>query len=253
MTEAYNTDEYAQGYPEGIELHFWHRARNDILYRQLSPQLEPDELVMDVGCGTGIVVSSLRQRGLNARGVELGPAPIAEDMAAHIRTGTDLFELDADTRNAVKVVLLLDVIEHVQERRQFLARIARELPNCRLLLITVPARMEIWSSFDEYWGHHLRYDRPGLEAELQGSGFTPRRTRYFFHWLYLASLARKLVPIERSPQFQPIAADSPTTLVHRLLAWFSRWEATLLPGPLVGSSLLCLAEREKTPDPGAHN
>mgnify|MGYP001811902781 FL=1 len=58
--------------------------------------------------------------------------------------------------------------------------------------------------------------------------------------------------MKRSPKFQAIAADSPTTLLHRLLAWFSRWEATLLPGPLVGSSLLCLAEREKTPDPAAH-
>ena len=31
MAEVYQQEDYSTGYPEGIELHFWHRARNELI------------------------------------------------------------------------------------------------------------------------------------------------------------------------------------------------------------------------------
>lgn len=247
MSETYSPEEYSKGYPQGIERHFWHTARGDLLYRYLKPQLAEGDLVLDLGCGTGIAVQSLRARGLNVRGVELGPAPVMATMEPYVQTSTDVFELDAATRAQVKAVLMLDVLEHMQDRPQFLQRLARELPNCHTLLLTVPARMEIWSDFDTYWGHYLRYDRPGLRSELDSSEFTPRKTAYFFHWVYLVSFLRGLLPMKRNPHFSAIPPTGPGALFHRFLGFVTRWESKLLPGSLVGSSLVCLASRDQAP------
>jgi SAM-dependent methyltransferase len=241
--EIFTPSEYETVYPSGIERHFWNVARNNLIYRWLKTRLRPDDLVMDVGCGTGIVVNDLKARGVNIRGVELGEAPVMPGLESDIDTGKDLFDLDASLKIRINALLLLDVIEHVIERRQLLQRIYRECPNCRFILVTVPARMELWSSYDEHWGHHLRYDRPRLRADFEGSGFQPVRTSYFFHWLYLASLLMTLLGIHKSTDFQPIEHGGAKAQLHRLLGWVTRLESRIIPGFAVGSSIACLAVR----------
>lgn len=247
--EVFTPSEYREVYPDGIELHFWNLARNDLVYRWLRPHIDEADLVMDVGCGTGLTVAYLAARGCDAHGVELGDAPVIGGMAERVTTGCDLFALDRERLAQVQAVLLLDVIEHVADREQFLQRIHRELPNCRTLLVTVPARAELWSSYDEHWGHYLRYDRPRLRAELAAAGFTPLRTAYFFNWLYLASLLFKLLRIPKSTQFSPIRAGSFTALLHSLVGWVTCAENRIMPGWVAGSSLACIARRTDRPQP----
>jgi len=243
MSEVYGHDGYAEGYPEGIERHFWHISRNDIVYRWLMPRLGEQDLVMDVGCGTGHVVRNFRSRGMNIQGVEKGSPPISPGVEAVIHTEKDLFDLDTSLKERINAVLLLDVIEHMADRRHFLRRLFDELPNCRQILITVPARMELWSGYDEYWGHHLRYDRRGLETDLVDSGFTPQKVAYFFHWLYLASRVMGWLRIPKRTDFQPVKPGSLKAFFHRVLGLFTQLESRLVPGRLPGSSLICIADR----------
>ena len=241
--EVFTSDEYHEVYPRGIELHFWNRTRNDLVYRWLKPHMREGDMVMDVGCGTGLVVADLLDRGCNAHGVELGDAPVVPGLEQRVQTGCGLFELTSELKEQTRAILLLDVIEHIQDRSQFLQQIFREFPNCQTLLVTVPARMELWSDYDEHWGHHLRYNRPQLRAELTAAGFAPVRTAYFFHWLYLLSLLMNLLRIPKGTQFSPIRPGSPGAVLHRALGWLTRLETRLLPGVLAGSSLACVAHR----------
>ncbi len=243
MSEVYGPSGYIEGYPEGIERHFWHISRNDIVYRWLAPRLKAEDLVMDVGCGTGHVVREFRSRGMKIQGVEMGSPPISPGAEAAIHTQKDLFDLDPELKRRINAVLLLDVIEHMADRREFLRRLFEELPNCRQILITVPARMELWSDYDEYWGHHLRYDRQGLEADLVDSGFAPRKISYFFHWLYLASRVMGWLRIPKRTDFKPVKPGSLKASFHRILGLVTRLESRLVPGSLAGSSLICIADR----------
>ena len=243
MDEVYDTSDYSQGYPEGIEHNFWNLARNDLLYRLLEPLVGPEDLVMDVGCGPGIFLGSLQGKPVNARGVEKGSPPVKPGLELLIDTGTDLFELDEQTKQRIKVVLLLDVLEHITDRRQFLQKVSSELPNCGYLLITVPARMEVWSSFDSDWGHFLRYDRPGLAGELAGSGFTPSRMDYYFQWVYVVMLGMRCLGVARRSGFRSPTRNRLLAFCHRLLAAITRLEARLMPGFVPGSSIVCVARR----------
>jgi len=241
--EIFTSDEYREVYPEGIELHFWNLARNDLVHHWLLPILQADDLVMDVGCGTGLVVADLVSRGLNAQGVEPGTPPVIPGLEQRVKTRCDLFELDEETRSQIRAVLLLDVLEHIQDRVSFLQRLHGLLPNCERLVITVPARQELWSDYDEHWGHHLRYNRPQLRSELVAAGFEPERCAYFFNSLYLVSLLMKQLRISKGTQFSPIRRGSPAALFHLFLGWIIRLETRVMPGALAGSSIACVARR----------
>ena len=251
MTEVYSEAQFAQGYPQGSQGHFWHRARNELVWRWLRPLLGSEELALEVGCGGGIVIDYLRGRGLRIRGVELGNPPLPPHLRESVDTNTSVFDLDERTRRQVKVLLLLDVIEHIGERREFLRRLWREFPNSRYLLVTVPARREMWSNYDEYWRHYLRYNRPQLVAELDAGGFQAIATRYFFHWVYLAGMLLKLLGMRRNPGLKaPVGGALPFWL-HRLLGILTTLETRLLPGFVAGSSLACVAVRVAARDTGA--
>jgi SAM-dependent methyltransferase len=244
MSEVFDSSDYTQCYPEGIEQNFWNLARNDLLWRLLEPLVERDDLVMDVGCGPGIFLGSLQGKPVTARGVEKGSPMVRPGLESLIDTDTDLFELAEETKQRIKVVLLLDVIEHIADRRQFLQTLNRELPNCEYLLITVPARMEVWSSYDSDWGHFLRYDRPGLTSELVNTGFTIRKMDYCFQWVYLVMLGMKCLGIRRGSDYRSPTRNRLLAFCHRLLGGLTKLESRLIPGFVPGSSIVCVASRD---------
>ena len=57
-------------------------------------------------------------------------------------------------------------------------------PNAREILVTVPARQEIWSDYDNYYAHVQRYSRGSLEAAPDAQAIRTSDSGYFFHSLY---------------------------------------------------------------------
>lgn len=245
MPEVFEQDEFHSAYPAGIERHFWNLARNDLIFQWLRRELRQGDLVMDVGCATGIAVQSLSHRGINVRGVETGSAPVLDDIKELVTTEINLFDLDLETKSQIKAVLLLDVLEHMGNRKEFLKQLSAELPNCHTFLITVPARQEIWSNYDAHYGHYLRYDRPTLEEEIEAAGLSSVRTSYFFNWLYLASLILKWTGIQKGTEFSPLPTKGIKPILHRALGFITRMESRLMPPFVAGSSIIALARPQK--------
>lgn len=235
-TTAFNDAQFASAYPAGIERHYWHRAR----IATIAAQLERADLrgapIVEVGCGTGVVVRALRVRGFDCEGVELSDITIPEDLEGHIVAGTSFTELPASRRDGTKVVLLLDVIEHLEDPVIFLAQLRTSFPAMTHLLITVPARQELWSNYDEHYGHFRRYSVETVESTAHAAGFSPLVTRYFFHGLYLP--ARVLAALGGQRSVSVSAPAGALITVHRALAAWFRLEQHLLPAGFVGTSVI---------------
>ena len=242
MPEVYSEEDYLSGYPKGIERSFWNVARNHLIGSELKQVCSAEDPILDFGCGTGIVTTYLRQQGFNCFGVEQGNARADTAQQDFLFLGCNAFELPQTFRHSVKVILLLDVLEHIENRDVFLQRVRESFPECHQFIFTVPARMELWSNFDEKWGHVLRYDLERLNVDLALSGLRAEKSRYYFHLLYLAAAALSLFNIQRSTEFTAPGTGLLSKCFHSLLAWYFVLEANILPGKVYGSSIITVAK-----------
>ena len=235
---TFDAAHYDRGYPDGVERHYWHRARNAVLAAALEREGLRGAPLLEIGCGRGLVTQALRDAGFDCRGVELAQAAVPPvRVAPFVRTGIAFQDLPEVERGAVRGALLLDVLEHVDKPVDFLSQIRAALPRCERLVVTVPARRELWSQWDEFYGHRCRYDRTSLRRELDAAGYCVRSCRYFFHGLYPVALAINLVGATRSTEI----VAPPESILHRAVGrWFAAESAPLL-GFLPGTSLLAVA------------
>jgi hypothetical protein len=234
---TFDAARYDKAYPDGVERHYWHRARNAVLTAALQGEGLRDASLLEIGCGRGLVTEALRDAGFDCRGVELASAVPPPRVAPFVRTGTAFQDLPEGERVSARGALLLDVLEHVDEPVAFLAEIRASLPRCERLLVTVPARRELWSRWDEFYGHRCRYDRPTLRRELDAAGYQVRSCRYFFHGLYPLALAVNALGAARSTDI----VAPPESLLHRAVGRWFAVESAALPGFLPGTSLLAVA------------
>ena len=241
MTTAFESSEYDLAYPDGYTEHFWHLARDRILCEAMRRHVAPGSRTMEIGCGRAHFVARLREAGYAAHGVELGRPRVLAEAAPFVATGISFADLPAASRAGTACVLLLDVIEHIEDAPAFLAGVAGRFPDLETLVVTVPARPEIWSNYDGHYGHFRRYTTATLQAHVGAAGFRPLETRYFFRALYLAALALKAAGARREIVHEA-PRGGPT---HKAIAGALLGETWLLPWCVPGSSLLCVARRAR--------
>ena len=82
------------------------------------------------------------------------------------------------------LVFLGDVIEHIENDKEFLNKLALLLPTNSRLLITVPAGMELWSKHDESHKHFRRYAQESLSDLLRHANLNMEFISYFNSNLY---------------------------------------------------------------------
>jgi SAM-dependent methyltransferase len=231
---AYSADDYARAFPAGYEQHFWHRARLSVVIDQLA-RLDVQGAVLDIGCGPGQYVRALCAAGYDCLGCDPGDVPTDPCLAGRLFPRADLDTLPAEIRARVRVALLLDVIEHLPDPSALLTRLLDRLPGLRAVIVTVPARPELWSALDRRAGHHRRYTRESLAALVEEAGFLVSDVRYMFRLLYpFAWLDRRRT---HSRVVSPPVHRTLHACVGRLLAT----DLHLWPAGVPGTSVLCVA------------
>lgn len=244
---AFHISQYDAIYPDGIERHYWSCARTRIIYDVIRQHRLEKYKMLEIGCGRGVVIKSLREQGVNCYGVELGAPEVITEIAEFIQVGKDFESLEIAFSESIEVALLLDVIEHIENERDFLIRIQKKFPRLNYLIVTVPARKELWTNYDEYNGHFRRYTKNELINLVRGSGMESIFASYFFHLLYLPIWFFALLGIVRGTRIKV-----PTGLwlnIHALLGRFFGWEYRFFPHGMIGTSLLSVSVKNKHEDP----
>jgi hypothetical protein len=233
--------QYDTAYPDGIERHWWMLVRSRIVAHLLHEAGGAGEATLEVGCGRGAAVAGLRDLGIDCRGVELANVAPLPAVRAAVRTGCDARELPAAERARVANILLLDVLEHVADPASFLAQLRAAFPAARRMIVTVPARQELWSNYDEFYGHHRRYDLAALRALGEGDGWRTRRCDYAFHALYLPARLLCALGVPRGVRMR--APQGAARALHAVFAACLYAEWRLMPRRLPGSSAMAVLER----------
>lgn len=234
---AFNVEHYNAAYPHNIDRHYWYRARQYIVADAIRHIYTVDS-VLDMGCGPGYMVKYLRDIGINCRGFDLGKAEPVVSAASYCLYGKTLADLPEEWRVSTNCLLLLDVIEHLENPVKMLSSLDSSLPRLSHLIVTVPAGPELWSNYDDFFGHHRRYTANILYRELTKSGWDIIILKPIFAPLYLPARLLSALGIKRRIHIQAPGLLRPMHwIIAKVLINTAGW------GP--GTSLLAVASKAK--------
>ena len=152
--------------------HWWFVGRRRImrgLVQAIAPP-DPDSTVLDIGCGTGANIGVLAGA---YRAIGIDRSQEAIEHARRRFPQASFLAQDAAVTLATlacppRVVLLMDILEHIADDSAFLGHVIAAVPPGTHLLLTVPAEMALWSAHDVSFGHCRRYTRQTLARTWAG-------------------------------------------------------------------------------------
>jgi SAM-dependent methyltransferase len=172
---------YVRLYPD-LELHhFWWKIRRKLVAQLISNRVDLTRCsVLDVGCGSGVTMEYLSDAGAAAvRGIEIDPLALRPSSAINDRIVLgDLLDLNID--ETYDIVVMLDVLEHIEDDTSALAKVQSCMSRDGWLILTVPAYRWLWSTHDVTNAHFRRYSARQLRARLESSGFRVDQIGYMF-------------------------------------------------------------------------
>jgi SAM-dependent methyltransferase len=189
---------YYAEYYEYERNHWWFTAREHILISiiktlQKKSYFQQNIKILNVGCSTGRSSEYLAQFG-EVTSIEYD-AFCCEFTSK--KTGLKIIhgsitELDFEN-NSFDLVCAFDVVEHVEDDALAVAEMKRVLKPNGIMLLTVPAFMDLWSHHDEINHHFRRYTIPELKKHFPEKQENIIFKSYFNTWLFIPIYAfRKL-------------------------------------------------------------
>lgn len=236
--------DYAQAYSELFERHWWWRAREHAVLKRLAALTAGRRCgsVLDIGCGDGLFFDQLRRFG-EPEGVEPDPTIVTAKGRARGKIFTVPFDTSFEPDKRYGLIVMLDVLEHLDDDRAALVRVHDLLEPGAHAVITVPAFRALWTRHDDINQHRRRYTRRSLLAALAGSRLEVVSLSYFFHWPVPVKIGVRI--LETLIPGEPRPAKIPAPFINRSLFWLSRLEQESwgrLPW-LVGTSLELVCRR----------
>jgi SAM-dependent methyltransferase len=171
-----------------IGRHWYYRAKAAALRRAVG-DLAPRR-ILDVGAGSGFFSRHLLAEAgtQSALCVDIGYASEHDDSVAGkpVLYRRDTGPTDCD------LVLMMDVLEHVDDDRGLLRHYAAKVPSGAHFLVTVPAFRFLWSGHDVFLEHKRRYRLGEIEAVLRDAGLEVMRGSYYFGLVFPLAAAVRL-------------------------------------------------------------
>ncbi|MGH7933131.1 MAG: class I SAM-dependent methyltransferase [Candidatus Binataceae bacterium] len=172
-------------YPRMAEVedtHWWFASRRAICEQLIAGlSLPADAEILEPGCGTGGNFAMLTRHGrLYAMDADESACEFsaARDGGVELARGWLPDRIPFGDRR-FDLVLMTDVLEHIEDDAGALAALRARLKPGGWLLLTVPALQWLWSGHDVAHHHRRRYRARALNALLSGAGFTVCYQSYF--------------------------------------------------------------------------
>ena len=161
---------------------FWFRSRNELIVWALRKYCKGFCSFLEVGCGTGFVLSGVSQAfpGATLLGSEIFTAGLS--YAAARLPSVNFIQMDARNipyRDEFDVIGAFDVLEHIEDDMAVLSEVRAALKENGFLFITVPQHGWLWSPVDEYACHVRRYSALELHTKIESVGFDIVRSTSF--------------------------------------------------------------------------
>jgi len=168
------------------EWHFWHTNKRALIFNIVKNLKLSSGKVLDLGAGTGKILTEFKNRGWQVYGVDKEQASITFCQKRNL--SIKKFDLDKNKKlpfkkNSLDLVLCLDLLEHLENEQRLIKEVKRVLKKDALLIITVPAYPQLFSYWDKMVGHKRRYNKKNPEMLFKKAGFRRIKTSYFYSFV----------------------------------------------------------------------
>ena len=201
------------------------------------------DTVLDVGAGSGYFSRHLLTQ-TSARAAYCVDPNYAHEWQELV-AGKPLAFLRNTEAVSANLVLLMDVMEHVDDDVALLREYAQKSLPTASFLISVPAFQWLWSAHDDFLGHRRRYTLPHLEGVVRSAGLEVVRGNYYYGGIFPLAAAVRLLRRGKAKD-APVSSDLRRhgRLVNSALLGLCHGELALMKhNRAFGLTVFCLARR----------
>ncbi|MGO8820493.1 MAG: class I SAM-dependent methyltransferase [Desulfomonilaceae bacterium] len=212
--------------------HWWFVGRRRIVEHIVGASVfdQTQKTLLDIGCGTGGNIGIFQDK-FNCIGLDISEHAIVFAKKRFPKINFfcgDLKKIYPIIEKA-DILLLLDVLEHIENDSQFLRDLITKMKQGAHLVVTVPSNMSLWSPHDEFHGHFRRYTKQELLGMLEELPVSIKLLSYYNSFLYpIIKAIRIFTKLRDKPWGQActdlsVPAKPINFLLAKLFASESRW------------------------------
>lgn len=228
---------------DGVHDHWYYRSKAKAISRLLD-HANPSK-ILDIGSGSGFFTKYLlaNTTATEAWCVDISYEGDYDEMQAG---GIIHFRRSVDSVNA-DLVLLMDVLEHVDDDVGLLTEYIRKVPYGAYFLISVPAFDFLWSKHDVFLEHKRRYYLDQIENLAKSAGLNIKYGSYYFGAVFpIAAIIRLKERLVRTGMDKPHSQlKRHHKIINETLAYISQIELPLMPhNRFFGLTAFCLGQKQ---------
>lgn len=175
--------------------HWYYRAKFHLIrsYLRQIPSLNDQSRIADFGCGLGTFLTYLEKKDIfqasQMRGIDVAFSSPTQSLDGTVQIlptwPTDiLFDL----------ILMMDVLEHIEDDTSILNEAARHLTPKGHIFITVPAFQWMFSAHDRFLGHYRRYTEHSLRTLIGRCGeLEIVKVHYYYASIFPLAMPLRLI------------------------------------------------------------
>lgn len=174
-------------YGDGVHPKHWHTGYHDFFVQRL----RPEERVLDIGCGYGALAYDMAETGALVTGIDMNEKNIsvANERFVHDNLTFIVGDVNKDIPNdRVDTVVMSNVLEHLDNRVEFLKGVQQKLTPDRWLIRVpmferdwrVPLMEELNVDYRLDDTHFIEYRKEEFLNELKAAGLRPSNLEYIW-------------------------------------------------------------------------
>lgn len=220
--------------------HFWIRRRFEVMRRLANETVTNAKRAAEIGCGNGLLQRDIEDYyGIPVAGFELNEVALQKNVSRMSPLYCyNIHQRNPEFRGHFDLLLLFDVLEHIEDEGAFLRSVKFHLAESGTLLINVPAHQFFFSDYDRAAGHIRRYSIEQLVKVAERNGLKARAFTYWGLPLVPLLLLRKAMSMRRSNG--KAGFDARGSAMNALLGLVARGEP--LPQRFLGTSVMAVLE-----------
>jgi len=207
--------------------YWWHVAKRQLVSELLAEHFPPPGKLVEGGVGSARNLIEFRAAGYEVAGLDVMPAAVAH---ARQRGVDEVFEHDLGepwplAEASTRVVVLLDVLEHLADPVTVLRHARRTLEPGGGIVLTVPAYRWLFGDWDRSLGHFRRYSSRELRRQAAEAGFQVSWLSYWNAFTLPAACSvrgyQRCFPRQRTAEFPRVRPATNAMLLG--MANAERW------------------------------